>query len=144
MEINMDTQVVDFLRQAVVRAITPLGSFDARQSQLRISQPGAEKQITILSQYVGGRHGCGWEQDGFWSRTLEAVSYPSLHGHFEVVKTSIGQMVEPICAMLEQEFAGAACLIVIIEYVVYPNYRQLPGLEGDSRSDRLHESLNNS
>ncbi len=70
----MNSQLSDFLRNAVLAAITPVEKFQARCAKLLFSTVDGAPKICVVIDYVGGRHGCGSEQDGFWAHSNDGDS----------------------------------------------------------------------
>ncbi len=136
----MDSNITDFLREATDRAVSPVGLFKCSSSQMCVTDEDTKASLWVVTQYVGGRHGCGWEQDGFWARSSEIDGAAPTQGYtFESVRTSTGHLIEPICAGLAKHFADAKRVSVRIQFTPYPNYPELNVLLGDTEGGVIFE-----
>lgn len=137
----MKALTADFIRTALHRAVQPVGLFEATNSRICIKLANSDKQFWIVTQYVAGRHGCGWEQDGFWAHSNDIDLFAGSQGYtIDVVKQATGHMVEPIMEKLQGVFADADEVTVRIEFSPYPNRKVLATLVGDSQTQELTEA----
>ena len=134
----MKAHAAEFLRTALQRAVMPVGLFQTATSKICIKDANSDRHLWIETQYVGGRHGCGWEQDGFWAHSNDNDLFAGSHGYtVDVVKQAAGHMVEPIMEQLNKYFADVEDFSVRIEFGPYPGYQALTTLVGDSQSNEL-------
>jgi hypothetical protein len=137
----MNEQVSSFLREALNRAVGPVGSFKAASSQLRIKDVSTGKQMWIVTQYVGGRHGCGSEQDGFWAHSNDLDLFAGSRGYtIEVVKRTTEELIEATLAGLAKQFADTAQVQVFIKFSKYPYHDAPSALKGSSSFSKLIET----
>lgn len=136
----MKAPTAEFVRSALHRAVAPVGLFQMATSRICIKDANSDRLIWITTQYVGGRHGCGWEPDGFWAHSNDLDLFAGSHGYtVDVVKQATGHLVEPIMEKLTKHFPDVENVTVRIEFSPYPGYQTLPTLVGDTHTNELVE-----
>jgi hypothetical protein len=105
-----------------------------------ISTDFAERQLWVITDYVGGRHGCGNEPDGFWAHSNDRDRLTASQDYtLSVVRHTTADLIEPVSQVLSGVFDDAQSLTVKITFQPFSGYAQLPVLIGDSDSGQLTE-----
>ena len=143
----MNSQLSDFIRKAVVAAITPVEKFQARCTKLFVSTVDGAPQICVVIDYVAGRHGCGSEQDGFWAHSNDRDSGASSFTQdyrLSEVNHSGSLLVPQVVGKLEEIISASEAISIRLEFHPYEGYAKLPTLIGSFSQEDREADLSNS
>ena len=137
---RLNERVAQFVRKVVTQAIETVGRRDAHDSRLCVTAPGMQFPIWITTEICPPRHGCGFEQDSYWSHTNDADLFAGSHGlSLSEAKNDWRELVDPVCAFVERELGGAAKIEAKLIYFPHRGQGFLPMLEGDSDGNYLRD-----
>jgi hypothetical protein len=136
----MTPRHTQFIRKVVTQAVETVGRGDAHDSRLCFSAPGMQFPVWITTEICPPRHGCGFEQDSYWSHTNDADLFAASHGaSFSEARNNWRELPDLICAYIERELAGAEKIEAKLIFFPHPGQGYLPMLEGDSDSNYLRD-----
>ena len=93
-------------------------------------------QICVVIDYVGGRHGCGSEQDGFWAHSNDGDSAVFAQDYrLSLVNHTASLLVPQVVAELEKILSACEAISVRLEFHSYSGYANVPTLIGSFSSE---------